>query len=116
MINKESTRYYSNEHEKSICKALGGYQNSNSGAGKFTGGDITISASDMLIEAKCSMTEKTSFSIKKQWLDKIKEEAFETGKSNTALCFRFSPNSPNYYIIDEKLMKYLVDKIREDLI
>jgi len=116
MINKEATRYYSNEHEKSICKVLNGYQTANSGAGKFTGGDIVINDADMLIEAKCSMTEKSSFSIKKQWLDKMKEEAFETGKSNTALCFRFSTRSPNYYIIDEKLMKYLVDKIREDLI
>ena len=40
MINKESTRYFSDQHEKSICKALGGKQTSNSGANRFEKGDI----------------------------------------------------------------------------
>ena len=31
--NTESTRYYSDKHEKSVCKALNAYQQSNSGAG-----------------------------------------------------------------------------------
>ena len=37
--NKEATRFYSDRHEKSICKALGAQQQSNSGAGHFRKGD-----------------------------------------------------------------------------
>ena len=33
--NKESTRYYSNLHEKSVCRALDATQTPNSGAGKW---------------------------------------------------------------------------------
>lgn len=36
MADKQSTRYYSDLHEKSVCKALGAVQQSNSGAGKFS--------------------------------------------------------------------------------
>lgn len=36
MADKQSTRYFSDKHEKSVCKALGAVQQSNSGAGKFS--------------------------------------------------------------------------------
>lgn len=62
--NKNSTRYYSDQHEKSVVKALGGRQTSNSGAGKFHKGDVVVG--DTLIECKTSMTEKNSVSIKKR--------------------------------------------------
>ena len=110
--NKQSTRYWSDLMEKSICKALGGEQQSNSGAGYFHKGDVVVD--DMLIEAKTSMSSKASVSIKKEWLDKNKDEARSIRKSNSALAFRFEPEGENYYIIDEKLMKFLVEKLRED--
>ena len=44
--NVNSTRYYSDKHEKSICKALGGVQNSNSGAGLFAKGDVVADIPD----------------------------------------------------------------------
>ena len=109
--NKESTRYFSDNHEKSICKALGAKQQSNSGAGYFNKGDILHESADMLIEAKCSMKPKTSFSVKKEWLEKNKEESFSLRKSNSALCFNFEPEGNNYYIINEKLMKVLINKL-----
>ena len=109
MKNKESTRAFSDAHEKSVCKALGGKQTSNSGANKFEKGDVIVDYASMLIECKCSMSEKSSFSIKKEWLEKNKEEAFRNRLMNSCLCFNFEPNGENYYVIDEKLMISLME-------
>ena len=113
MKNNNSTRYFSDNHEKAICKALGAYQVLNSGAGRFKKGDCIQEDASLLIEAKCSMSEKNSFSIKKDWLIKIKEEAFEDRLNNFCLCFNFEPQGDNYYIINESLMKFLVESLQE---
>ena len=34
-MNKKSTRYFSNKHEKSVAKAVGGKKTANSGATPF---------------------------------------------------------------------------------
>ena len=114
MKNQDATRTYSDAHEKSICKALGGYQNSNSGAGHFAKGDVVIKPASLLIEAKCCMTEKKAVSIKKEWIDKNKDEGFATGYYNQAVCVNFGPGTENYYVINERLMKFLVEKLREE--
>ena len=113
-LGKNSTRAAADRHEKSICKALGAIQQSNSGAGRFRKGDVIHNEASMLIEAKTAMTEKSSFSIKKEWIDKNKEEAFALRKSNSCLCINFGPETENYYLVDEKLMKFLIDKLKED--
>ena len=112
--NKESTRFYSDRHEKSICNALGAIQQSNSGAGHFRKGDVIHNEASLLIEAKTTMTPKQSFSVKKEWIDKNKEEAFQIRKSNSCICFNFGPEESNYYVINEKLMKFLVQKLVEE--
>ena len=113
-MNKETTRYYSDLHEKSVCKALGAEQQSNSGAGLFAKGDVVNKDASLLVECKTCMSEKTSFSIKKDWLEKNKKEANEINLFNSMLCFNFGPNTENYYVISEKLAKYLVEKLTED--
>lgn len=109
--NDEHTRYFSDLHEKSVCHALDGRQVSNSGAGKFEKGDVVVDDASLLIECKTSMTEKSSFSIKRDWLIKNKEEAFRNRLSDGCLCFNFEPNGENYYIINEKMMRVLVDRL-----
>lgn len=101
------TRYYSNRQEKKIAKELGGKQVANSGATSFSKGDVRIK--NWLIEAKTVTKEKDSFSIKKAWLLKNKEEAFAMNRQYSALAFNFGPDEENYYIIDEKLFKELVE-------
>lgn len=110
--NKESTRYYSERHEESVCKALGARRQANSGAAKFSAGDVVTET--FLIECKTVMADKESVSIKKEWLKKNKLEAFQIRKEHKALCFNFGPNSENYYIIDESLMKDLVKILEGD--
>ena len=113
--NTNSTRYYSDAHELSICKALDGRRQPNSGGGKFKKGDIDVPSCNMLIEAKTTMTAKDSVSIKKEWIEKNRQEAFSTRHSSSAICFNFGPDSDNYYVIDEKLMKYLCSKLSEEI-
>ena len=60
------------------------------------------------------MTDKDSISVKREWDIKNKEEAFTLRNSNSCICFNFRPESENFYIIDEKLMKYLVNKLVEE--
>jgi len=102
-MNKRPTRFYSNRQEKAVAKVIKGKQTANSGATEFKKGDVTTE--DWLIECKTATTEKASFSIKRDWLDKNKEEAFAMNKSYNALCFDFGDNGNRYYIIDEKTFK-----------
>lgn len=105
------TRKYSSRQEKNIAKAINGKKQANSGATAFQKGDIK--ANKFLIEAKTAITEKASFSIKKEWLEKNKEEAFAMGKPYSALAFNFGGlrNKTNFYIIDECLFKALVEHL-----
>ena len=113
-INKESTRYFSDRQEKQIVNLLGGFQTANSGAGKWNKGDVVIPDASLLIEAKTLTSDKESMSIKKDWLDKNLKEAKESHLLNNCLAFNFGPDKPNYFIINEKLMKFLVEKLLED--
>ena len=110
-MNKNSTRYFSNKQESCIAKSLGGVKVPNSGACKFLAGDVRTK--QFLIEAKTVTKVKDSFSIKKKWLLKNKEEAFAMNKPYFALAFNFGPDEENYYIINEKLFKELV-KYKEE--
>lgn len=105
------TRFYSNKQEKKVAKAVGGKQVSNSGATKFSKGDVVTD--NWLIECKTCTKEKRSFTIKEDWLIKNKEEAFDMGKSYNALVFNFGPDTQNYYIIDEYTFKELISKEEE---
>lgn len=112
----DSTRQASTNQEKKIAKALGAYRTPNSGATPFMKGDLLIpgnldgTKSTWLIEAKTCMQPKKSFSIKRDWLDKMREEQFATNKEYSALCFDFGDNSQRYYVIDEITFKNLIDK------
>lgn len=112
--NQNSTRYFSDMQEKAVCKVLGAKQQPNSGAGHWRKGDVVVEEASMLIECKTTMSEKSSYSVKKAVLEKTKNEAFSNRLENTCLCFDFGPNTDRYYIISEKMMKYLVEKLSEE--
>ena len=112
--NKESTRYYSTQQEISVARAIDGRRTPNSGATLFTKGDVVTKT--FCIECKTQMDEKKSFSVKRDWINKLEEEAFASGKPNWAIAFNFGGEnqSENYYIVDEKLFKKLVSGEDED--
>lgn len=109
--NKKSTRYYSGRQEHKVAKALNGKLVANSGASDFVAGDVVTA--NWLIECKTCTSEKKSFTIKKDWLDKNKEEAFACRKEYNAVAFDFG-GKDNYYIIDEQTFKLLVEMTKTD--
>lgn len=66
----------SRKQEKKIAKAYGGKKIKGSGNGKFQKGDVR--AGRFLIEAK--RTDAASIVLKREWLAKIEQEAFDDGK------------------------------------
>lgn len=70
-----------------------------------------VEAGDWLIEAKTCMSPKSSFSIKKEWLVKLREEQFAMNKLYNSLCFDFGDNTTRYYIIDEQTFKNIKEML-----
>ena len=101
-----NTREFSSKQESRVAKLLNGKKVANSGATKFNKGDVRTDR--FLIECKTATSEKSSFSIKKEWLKKNKEEAFESGLRYSALAIDFGGDE-DYFVIDSKLMKELVE-------
>lgn len=101
------TRYYSSKQEKQVAKTVKGNVVPNSGAIKFGAGDVQTDK--MLVECKTCTTEKKSFSIKQEWLDKNEEEAFSVGKTYSALAFNFGPGTDNYYVLNERTFKKFLE-------
>lgn len=106
MKQAKSAKDCSVSQENDIARLLGGKVQSNSGGTRFGGGDVQTE--QFFIEAKTPTKEQTSFSIKKEWIEKMKEQAFEQGKPYFALGFRFEPDGEDYFVIDSKRMLELV--------
>lgn len=94
-------RFYSKNQEDRVAKIIGGKRTANSGATPFQKGDVQTN--DFLIECKTCIEEKKSFSIKHEWLKKLKLEARGMGRGHYALLFNYGGyESENYCIISEK--------------
>ena len=108
-----ATRDYSDIQEKHIAKVTGGKVQKNSGGTKFGGGDVHTNK--FLIEAKTPTKEQTSFTIKKEWIIKMREQAYEQGKEESVLAFRFDPNiDTDLYVLSQRqFLEYL--RYKEDL-
>lgn len=88
----------SNMQERDVANKLNGRVVAGSGCGGFDSGDVD--AGRFLIECKTVTKPQTSFSVKHNWLLKIREQAFESGKDYAALAFRFAPQSVDYVVVD----------------
>ena len=113
MAKKGTTKYYSDVQERRVSSLLGMKQVSGSGAPCFCCGDIL---GDMFLgECKTSMKEKSSFSVKKEWIDKNNIEKIQLQKPYSFLAISFTPEADtNYFIIGEKEMKKFVELLREE--
>lgn len=104
------TRFYSKQQENQIAKSIGGKRVSNSGATAFHKGDVTNDL--FLIEAKTHTEARQQFTIKKEWIDKNREEAFQMGKRYSALAIDFG-DGEQHYLIDQRLFLELLEHLRE---
>lgn len=106
------TRFYSKKQETKVAKIVKGKRTPNSGATPFFKGDVVNE--DWCIECKTTTsTEKASMSIKKEWLQKNREEAFAMGKSYHALAFDYG-DGINHYIIDEKTFVRMMELFEKE--
>ena len=105
------TRFYSSRQEKRVAKAVNGKQVANSGAPRFVAGDVRNDL--FLIECKTHTEERQQFTIKRDWIDKNREEAFQMGKHHSALVIDFG-DGENHFLISQKDFLYLLEKLREE--
>ena len=63
------------------------------------------------------IADRESISIKREWIDKLREEAFAMGKPYWSVAFNFGGlgNRVNFYIIDEKLFNLFQQYLEDDL-
>ena len=116
MKNKEATRYFSDKQEKEVAKMLDGNQTPNSGATGFVKGDVILH-NLMLIKKNKKTKESNSFSINRNWIEKNELERKEMQLPYSCLAIKFNPNdnySENYFVINSKLMKMLVEHLKEE--
>ena len=111
LANKNSTRYFSDKHEKRTAKRLGASVQTSSGSSQFLKGDVV--SDKCLVECKTAESQKKSFSIKKEWLDKIDEQCFAMGKKYPILAFDFG-DGDNYYVLNEYCMKRFMEFLEQD--
>ena len=111
-MSKNLGKDYSESQERDIARLLGGSVQSNSGGTRFGGGDVLTKY--FLVEAKTPTKEQTSFSIKREWIDKMNEQAFEQGRLASSLAFRFDPEGEDYFVINSRMMKLLVEYFEKE--
>lgn len=90
---------------------LGGKQTSNSGATKFSKGDVRTK--EWLLECKTCTEPRKSFTLKREWFDKNKEEAFAMHKDYSAVVFDFG-DGEQFYVIEEYMFKRLLEYLEAD--
>lgn len=103
-------RKYSKKQEEKVAKDLGGKVVANSGASAFHKGDVALE--NMLLECKTVTKDQSSVSIKKEWLEKTKQEAFVMRKDYYALAIQFGPNQENYYIVPQFIIEEFIEQKR----
>lgn len=88
----------------------------NSGAGKIKGDMQIRGIVNAMIELKTTVAKnakraigKESFTIKREWLDKLKREAKAENKEIYSLCFSFKEFDDQFYAVIE--MEHLMDII-----
>ena len=112
----EPTREASARQEEYIAKKFNGVRVSNSGAGPWKKGDVIIKDASMTVECKTQMSDKSSMAVKKDWILKNLQETKENRLFNSCVAISFDPSGKeNYYIIDEKLFSFLIEKLSEDM-
>lgn len=111
---KTPTRTYSKAQEQHVAKITGGKRTPNSGATDFGGKSDVRIGNLMSIECKTKTAPAKSFSIKKEWLTKLREEMNMDGNKFAALAFNYGPGEDCYYIIDEEMFLRLCEVLQNE--
>ena len=104
------TRFYSSRQENKVAKAVQGKRTANSGATAFSKGDVRNDL--FLLECKTHTEFRENFTVKHEWIDKNREEAFQMGKRYSAIVLDWG-DGENHYLISEHLFLELLEHLRE---
>ena len=110
--NRESTRYKSNLQERRIASHFaeyGGKQVIGSGSTPFLKGDVITE--DFFIECKTKKEESTQITVKKEWLEKAREQAYQMRKPDYILALSFG-DVKDYYMVTPQLFHDLYEKAK----
>ena len=103
--NRNSTRYKSNQQERRIASRFAdGKQVIGSGSTPFLKGDVITN--DLFIECKTKAKESTQITVKKEWLDKAREQAYQMRKPNYILALSFG-DGKDYYMMESSYFEDL---------
>lgn len=97
-MNTECTKYHSSKQEKRVSKTVKGKLVIGSGATPFMKGDVT--SEDILYECKTNIKGQATMSVRKEWFDKAKLQAYEMGKSISVVVIGFDGRT-EYYCIED---------------
>lgn len=103
----KSTRDYSTKQELYVASYLDATPTKNSGAGVWEKGDLI--KDDMVIECKTKVKPSTQFTIKKEWIDKLRSECISMGKTEWSIVFDFGNIGDEYAVIPLDLFKDLLE-------
>lgn len=106
-----NTRKVADNHERRVAKALGAQQTVASGQVPFAVGDVSDNL--FLYECKTRMNLSKSYTIQKEVLDKLEQERRQALKPAAALVFTFGCDQ-NYYIVDQRVFKQLLEAYRRE--
>lgn len=104
------TRFYSKQQENRVAKAVNGKRTANSGATAFVKGDVV--GDDFLYECKTHTEPRETMTVRKEWFEKNKEEAFQMGKHYSAVVIDFG-DGHNYYAVDERTFIEMKEALNE---
>lgn len=117
-----STKKFSNMQEKRIAKKLGGTTQPASGALPIASlkSDVKVTNSEnwkVLVSAKTSMVKnyqagKRSFTLKKEWLEEVKHQAFEGGYDFGVVSISFD-NRKDFYIVEDVDFENMLKALKE---
>lgn len=117
-----STKKFSNMQEKRIAKKLGGKTQPASGALPIASlkSDVKVTDSKdwkVLVSAKTSMVKnyqagKRSFTLKKEWLEEVKHQAFEGGYDFGVVSISFD-NRKDFYIVEDVDFENMLKALKE---
>lgn len=106
-LNKDVSKLQESEVAKKLC----GNIVAGSGCGRFNCGDVQTDT--CLIECKTVTKDQTNFTIRKEWIDKMQEQAYEAGKELSALAFRFEPEGEDHFVVSEDTFILLLDAYKK---
>ena len=114
-----SFEFKNHQNNASLLQDTGSRMTPNSGAGKIKGDEEISGLLTAMEELKTKVTKqapgKETFTIKKEWLNKLNREAKEANKEFHYLKFSFHEYDPDVYIIVEQdiIMSMVVTMVED---